>query len=94
MDNLLGNLQVRSGTGLLNQVERRDSSTTPLGLQLAMQLLKSPNETTAQRIIETLHQMNNPEARKFEKLLSSAQGRPEILKKMAESVIQQLSGDI
>ncbi|MFZ6743499.1 hypothetical protein ACO0LC_09765 [Undibacterium sp. JH2W] len=94
MDTLLGNTQGRARIGLLNQIERRDSQSTPNGLQLALQLMQSPNAKTAQGIIETLHKMQNPEAKKFEKLLSAAQGNPEILKKMAESVIQQLSGDI
>ncbi|HEY8027691.1 MAG TPA: hypothetical protein VIF60_24335 [Burkholderiaceae bacterium] len=62
------------------------------GLQLAMSLAQNPTQQNAQQIIAQLKRSGNPEADQFERALMAAGGNPTVLKRLAESVIQTLSG--
>lgn len=62
------------------------------GLQLAMSLAQNPTQQNAQQIIAQLKRSGNPEADQFERALMAAGGNPAVLKRLAESVIQTLSG--
>lgn len=63
-----------------------------MGLMLAQMLSANPTPETAQKIIQHLKQVGNPEADKFEQVLSQAGNNPQALKQIADGVIQKLSG--
>lgn len=62
------------------------------GLQMAQQLAQNPTPQMAQQIIQQLHQMGNPEAAKFEEMLSQVMDNPEAIKQLADAVVQKLGG--
>lgn len=62
------------------------------GLQMAMSLSRNPTPQMAQAIIAQLKQSGNPEAHHFEQALTRAGNSPEIIKNLADVVVQKLSG--
>lgn len=61
------------------------------GLQMAAQLSQNPTPQMAAQIVQKLKAMGNPEADQFEQALAQTQGDPQLIKQIADAVIQQLS---
>lgn len=62
------------------------------GLQMAQRLAQSPTPQTARAIIQQLHQMQNPEAAQFEKMITQVMDNPQALQQLAGAVVQKLGG--